>query len=122
MMKSLLKIATVISAIFFLVGCQPKAPQSMGALPTNYEAKIKNLFDDYLKDPESARYKFGTPVKAYSEALNDSWKGWAVPVSINAKNSYGGYGGYKTYYIPFDGNIIHRPHTATMREITRPYR
>ena len=63
-----------------------------------------------LKDPFSARYNFGQPQKGVSQ---DGWArggkkhfGWIVPVSINAKNSYGGYTGDKQYYFFLsDGQI-----------------
>ncbi len=69
-----------------------------------YEDYIKEYFATILKDPESARYRFGTPRKAYvNNGLihggNLGWVGYAMMVGINAKNSYGGYTGEQPYLV-----------------------
>lgn len=70
--------------------------------PSNYQEVIKELFYGVLKDPESARYRFQEPYKGWITKAPimgggvDRF-GWFVKVGINAKNSYGGYTGEKTY-------------------------
>jgi hypothetical protein len=64
---------------------------------------VKAYFEEILKDPESARYKFDTPERAYRRAGwanrgRVAWQGYVIPVNVNAKNSYGGYTGYKRYF------------------------
>lgn len=69
-----------------------------------YEDYIKEYFATVLKDPESARYRFGSPRRAY---MNNGlihgggigWAGYAIVVGINAKNSYGGYTGEQPYVL-----------------------
>jgi hypothetical protein len=85
----------------------------LGAPPVAYEQTIKAHFEDKLKDSDSARYKFGKPIKAYANnglAYGGSiaWRGYMVDVQVNAKNSYGGYVGFKPYMVFFTGNFIHR--------------
>jgi len=82
-----------------------------GQPPTNYEFDIKNLMATQLKDPESAKYDFGYPKKGYSQ---DGWAaggavhfGYIVPVKINAKNSYGGYTGYKQYQYLYSEGMVY---------------
>ncbi|KGT86143.1 hypothetical protein NG99_26645 [Erwinia typographi] len=115
-MKKVL-IAVMIGIAMSLTGCMstPSATQLSnayyGELPTIYKEQIQNSIGDGLKDPDSAKYKFGEPKKAYLQGgLSDNFKmhyGWVVPVSVNAKNSYGAYVGYKTqYYMFVDGQMI----------------
>jgi len=82
-----------------------------GLPPVNYEYDIKNLMSNLLKDPNSAIYEFGDPRKGY---IKDGWAaggkvryGYIVPVSVNAKNSYGGYAGKKLYYYLFSEGLIY---------------
>lgn len=63
--------------------------------------KVKKTFEMVLKDPDSAKYKIGDPVKGYIDNgwINEGvdWYGWWIPIYINSKNSYGGYTGFKQY-------------------------
>ncbi|WP_343590149.1 hypothetical protein [Paracidovorax wautersii] len=78
------------------------APADWGPEPVGYETTIKTSFEAVLKDPESARYRFEKPMRAYK---NDGlirggkviWVGYLVPVYVNAKNGFGGYTGFKRY-------------------------
>ena len=64
-----------------------------GAFPTNYQEVIKKYVSTNLKDPESARYEFLTqPSRGYL-LIHGRKFGWTACVSVNAKNSYGGYSG-----------------------------
>lgn len=73
---------------------------NFGSKPVNYEENIKNLIGSGLKDPFSAQYKFGEPVKGYFQNGMEGLRyGWIIPVQVNAKNSYGAYVGFNTQYI-----------------------
>lgn len=68
-------------------------------LPGDYQARIQALMETRLKDPDSAKYKFLAPRKSYTESTRHF--GYVVPVEVNAKNSYGGYTGYKPHYFAY---------------------
>lgn len=104
-MKSLL---LVFLSVFVLSGCvAPMTASEVSAatydpLPDDYQAQIKNLILDSLKDPDSANFKFSPPKKGYTESTRHF--AYIVPVSVNAKNSYGGYTGFKTFYYAYYAN------------------
>ncbi len=107
-------IATVVASGLILQGCAGAyAPlpegYSFGDVPGNAEERIQSHFSQVLKDPSSAQYKIGNPFKAHCNlgilyGGKVSWAGWAYPVSVNAKNSYGGYVGFQDYVALLDGN------------------
>ncbi len=109
----------VVAASFlsvFLLGCaggamfEPLPPNTdFGTLQSNYEQVVKTQMEASLKDPESARYRFGTPRKAHANwGLIDGgkvrWVGYLVPFEVNARNSYGGYVGFKPQMALFWGD------------------
>ena len=77
----------------------------------DWQTVVKNGIRDQLKDPGSAQFKFdefGEPRKSFTE-FNESRVifHWTVMVKVNAKNSYGGYVGYKDYIVKFrDGKAL----------------
>lgn len=82
-----------------------------GPTPTNAQAVIQSYFAQILKDPESVRYTGWTePTKGY--VRGPMYKGypltygWLVGVNVNAKNSYGGYTGFKKYTFLMRGDLI----------------
>lgn len=81
------------------------AEDSFGAPPANAEAKARDFIERTLRDPESARYRFGTLTKAYGAYgvwnYSTPWSGYLLPVEVNAKNSFGGYVGFKPYVVFF---------------------
>ncbi|WP_018435323.1 hypothetical protein [Paraburkholderia atlantica] len=106
-------LAASIAAAVLASGCafeHPTADQFAYINPPRfYESMIKSHFQPLLKDPESARYDFGAPARAYANngslrGGDVAWRGYAVPVRVNAKNSYGGYTGGKDYIILFNGD------------------
>ncbi|MCK9455360.1 hypothetical protein [Sulfurimonas sp.] len=115
-MKKLIVIFTYIVVALLLSACagafqRPGPSVNYGNPPQGYEEAIKVHFKQVLKDPESANYRFGKPVKAYTnEGMvyggKVSWVGYLVDVQVNAKNSFGGYVGFKPYMLLFDGNNI----------------
>ena len=111
-----ISLIIVLSFAFALNGCagafkRPSPTANFDPPPQNYEQAIKNYFEVILKDPDSARYRFSTPVKAYiNEGLlyggKVSWLGWLIDVHVNAKNSYGGYTGGSPYMVIFNGDHV----------------
>lgn len=49
----------------------------------------------FLKDPDSAKFKFGIPYKGFIVGEAKTEFGYFLDIYINAKNSYGAYTGYK---------------------------
>lgn len=103
-------ILSILAAI--LTACSTMAPTEQveaidyGPPPTNYEARVKTLISLSLKDPDSAQFKFSEPFKGYTRKAPLSGggiktAGWIVRVFVNAKNSYGGYVGFREYQFLF---------------------
>ena len=85
---------------------------NFGSIPSDYQNSIKSDMELSLIDSESARYKFGTPYKAYSYTGSHWDYGYGVQFMVNSKNRYGGYVGYKGYSAFFRPNqpiLIQRP-------------
>ncbi|PHM22240.1 hypothetical protein [Xenorhabdus ehlersii] len=98
----------IVGCMFLITGCvTPMTKQEIASakydkLPANYQEVLKDIIAYTLKDPSSAKYKFHDARLAYTPASRNV--AYVVPVEINAKNSYGGYTGYKTrYYVYIDG-------------------
>lgn len=71
--------------------------------PSNHQAQIKQYMGFLLKDPESAVYKYWR-----GPTLKETTRGpmWGSFFSVKAKNSFGGFSGYKYYTTTFkDGRI-----------------
>lgn len=101
--------AALLAAAILLTGCatqhapiSARPPDSAipgtdyGAYPTQYEFTIRTHARGRLLDPDSAQLSIPPPRKAVTYRL--SWKGsvvdrqgYAVPVTVRAKNVYGGY-------------------------------
>lgn len=107
-------LMATMAAAGVLAGCagafEPlPANTAFGQPPANIEAPIRDYFESTLKDPESARFRFSTPQKAHANwGLIDGgkirWVGYLVRVDVNAKNSFGGYVGFKPYMALFWGD------------------
>lgn len=119
MKKFFLALGFTISALM-ITGCAPKPPShtaissaNYGKLPEDYQQQIKNHMSTVLKDPESARYTFEPPFKAYSQDGSMSSTGGGVTygyvagVQLNAKNSYGGYTGNQLYVFMFSNGVMY---------------
>lgn len=89
------------------------ASASFSPLPADIETQIKAQFSVILKDPYSAVYTFGTPSKVYFQGPQRKMFGTAIPVSVNAKNSYGGYTGGLVYtWVWAEGNLYNATNSA----------
>ncbi|PHM46625.1 hypothetical protein [Xenorhabdus miraniensis] len=100
-------VVLIIGGMFLVTGCvSPMTKQEIGNakyddLPANYQETLRSIIANTLKDPDSAKYKFHDARLAYTPASRNV--AYVVPVEINAKNSYGGYTGYKTRYYVYVG-------------------
>tara|TARA_R110002096_G_scaffold435548_1_gene661346 strand:- start:38 stop:376 length:339 start_codon:yes stop_codon:yes gene_type:complete len=106
-----IKVIFFVISMTALAGCvttQTMADRSItqaanyGEYPDDYEQIIKSIMMNKLKDPESAQYQFKGPIKAYLRSApiaggNPTVYGYMVYFKLNAKNSYGGYTGFKEY-------------------------
>lgn len=111
----------VVLVVAALGGCATAVHPTMeqlssadyGECPAHYMDAIHAYFDSTLKDPASVQYRDITvPEKGYIQsrtALESTGQvtyGWLVNATINAKNSYGGYVGFRTYEFLFRGEQI----------------
>ena len=80
----------------------PDVNADYGSYPKNYQEIIRSSLEKSLKDPDSAKYSdYKEPKKEYY--ITDPTKrevlyGYAACVSVNAKNSYGGYSGSMPFW------------------------
>lgn len=120
MKKIIFLAALIMTSVFLTTACAPKPPSqdeissaNYGRLPNDYQQQIKNYMASALKDPESARYTFEPPFKAYSQdgsmasTSGGVIYGYASGVQVNAKNSYGGYTGNQLYVFMFSNGVMY---------------
>lgn len=74
-------------------------PASLEAWKPILEATIRQS----LKDPDSGRFRWGTPVRSwYCRSASSPVKfAWLVSLGVNARNSFGGYVGEQHYRVFF---------------------
>lgn len=79
-----------------------------GQAPTCYEQTIRDYLQISLKDPRSIiDFSVSKPIlTSCAVGIYGPFHGWRVALSYNAKNSYGGYVGLKTYYCWFHGERL----------------
>jgi hypothetical protein len=112
------KLIILVTMCFITTGCVEFVSREKlnaayyGNKPENCKELVIQYYDRRLKDPDSAKYKnWLSPVQgaAYvkyapnnvleymaEEGIPKLEFGWLVCFSVNAKNSYGGYTGFKT--------------------------
>ena len=83
-------------------------PADAGSKPQGYEQAITNHLRYALKDPNSMTdFSVSEPVlTSCAVGIYGPFHGWRVTTRYNAKNSYGGYVGIKTYYYWFHGERL----------------
>lgn len=105
----LILVMTLALCISTLAGCAspPTQQEIQGAdygasvYQSDAENVVKAYFNANLKDPESARYTFGTVQRGWG--VGNAFQGrkveggYLLDMSVNAKNSFGGYTGAKPY-------------------------
>jgi hypothetical protein len=107
--------------VFLLTGCLASSPTKIQVESADYGAKpvfstevIKAVIKMQLKDPDSAKIQGITPFKREwylnPENFNTQFAyAWMSCASVNAKNSYGAYTGYKSYVFFFRGeNLVYQ--------------
>lgn len=114
-MKSIITGALLV----LLAGCaslptaQEAASADYGPMPTNYEQIVKTYYGTTLKDPDSAQYRNISSPRQYwlGDRFTGAKYGYLVCVTLNAKNSYGAYVGYKTdgLLIQYDSVVLYVP-------------
>jgi len=75
-----------------------------GSKPVFHRSMAKTVFDTVLKDPDTARITYHDLQKGWVCAGIDD-PGvfcWKMPVTVNAKNAFGGYTGAQTWDFWFD--------------------
>ena len=103
-----------VLACVALASCATAPPPQdvdYGAPPAHYMDAVHRYLDEILKDPSTAQYReLSAPFKGYVQAglLYGGRRtyGWMVNVEVNAKNSYGGYVGFRTYSFLFRGEQL----------------
>ncbi len=107
--KTAMKLAPLALIMLLIASCaslptpEQAATADYGSYPNNYEDIVKDYFAKTLKDPDSVKYQsISTPKKFWlGDKFTGARFGYLVCVTLNAKNSYGGYVGYQT-----DGLLI----------------
>ncbi len=115
-MKSALLVAawtTIAMLGGMLTGCAPSAEQlavaDYGLRPSDTTAKAiaQSYISERLKDPESARIRWGSIEQSWFRQMGGKTRfAWRLPASVNAKNSYGGYTGDKPWAFFFRGDQL----------------
>lgn len=101
-------------------GGKPLTLADAGPKPTDAMAIAKAVMLPILKDPESARFQLirpARPVVTGDTIFHKGGAGWEICVNVNAKNSYGGYTGYRTTYILWNSGRVVLHKTTEMAEV-----
>ena len=109
-MKKLL-VFTVALGLFACAKITPEEIKNAdyGSYPSNYESIVKGYFNQVAKDPDSLKYRtISNPRKSFVNDFGEHKFGYMSCATVNGKNSYGAYVGYKTTGILIkNGQIIH---------------
>lgn len=100
-----------------LIGCaSTPSPETLanayfGSPPESDEfaqSTMAQYIEQSLKDPESAQYRnFRSEGKGwYGGGVYKRHFGWRYSVEVNAKNSFGGYVGFRQYLAVFQDNTL----------------
>ena len=98
--------AGVIASSFLFIGCgyatqAEIAKMNFGPKPKNLKISDFEPVKDLYKDPDSVRIRLTNEEPVRMQTFDPRMDGWAVAIKVNAKNSYGGYVGYKRRLVPF---------------------
>ena len=111
-----LSVLTLALILTMTAGCvslpneQELQSLEYGPYPENYEAIVKTYYEMLLKDPSSVQYRSITrPYQSYyGNRLEGVHHGYKTCVTLNAKNSYGAYVGFKTDVLLIrNGAVVH---------------
>ena len=117
MKRLLVAVSFLMSAL--LVGCASGPPTADELAKADYgspisqqeaQSKAQSFIEGVLKDPSSAQYKWGTVGQGWARSAPiEGGKltfGYKLDAQINAKNSFGGYNGYKPYMFMFKNGSL----------------
>lgn len=118
-MSRLLAIIVLVQCAF-LNGCASGPPTQAEFAKADYgssisqqdaQSKAEAFMRGILKDPMSAQYEWGSVERGWARDAPFSggtlYWGYKLDARINARNSFGGYGGAKQYMFMFhDGDLI----------------
>ncbi len=95
----------------YSVTVDPNADYGSPVSQKDAESGAMKFMRAYLKDPHSAQYEWGTVQQAWIHMQPTAFKpriyGYALEASINGKNGYGGYVGFKPFRFFYrDGKLI----------------
>jgi hypothetical protein len=99
-------------AVALLAACASPPPKAdYGSYPNEYENDAKERISSMLRDPESARFVFGEPVKAWGnngliQGGNVTFIGYVIPIAVNARNGFGGYTGFQEWFCTYQYGVI----------------
>lgn len=103
-------VSTVVALL--LAGCVQVTSEALSSANPRQVALAKSAVQNIMKDPESTRFRNG--YQAYQFSNGDT----VICGSVNAKNSYGGYVGYKPFYVRLRGEEVMRVNTDRTAEVT----
>lgn len=117
-----MKKILILVCLLILSGCASSPPTAeqlqsaeYGPYPSNWKEQVKERMKIILVDPDSVQYRFNypEPKKAWHDILGDEGMfsteriyGWRTCFQYNAKNSLGGYVGYKDVFVFFNNGQI----------------
>jgi hypothetical protein len=98
-------VPLLVAMLFVLSGCVETRPVSVAPAQASDAALsvAKAYMADRLKDPESMKIR---RVAHFRTAEGDR----IVCGEMDARNSFGGYNGYSTFYVRLEGNAVKRAH------------
>ena len=115
-MKKLFRSVFILVFTFSIIACTTTVSNwsTMDAGPKpDYETSkslAQSAISDTMFDPDAAKFKNWTPL---FKVLYNYGPGstpdplWSLCVDVNGKNKFGGYTGYKTWYVKFrDGKPL----------------
>ena len=118
-MNKTYKVILASFIVLLLSACASGPPTQQELAAADYGASItqenaqdlaKEFLSRHLKDPYSAQYQWGSIYQGWMREapINGGGLvfGYILDVSVNAKNSFGGYVGFKPYKFVFYGGSI----------------
>lgn len=112
-------LPAVASLAFFVAACVPAVETTQvavapGSIPQSTINSVQQKVREMMKDPESAKFR-GT--RTYRTKYGDQ----IVCGEYDAKNSYGGYNGYDTYYFRVrNGGVMAKYVDTRSNEYSKP--
>ena len=117
--EATLKAFITVAAAALIAGCA-NAPTDtrgrlltladVGAPPASPMQVVREALRTHLKDPDSALVRMiGSPTAMVLQKVpmvTTGGAGWRICADVNAKNSYGGYTGYKRVFVLWSGGLV----------------